>query len=271
MKSLFCAGVALAALCGASAVHAQAADWRGAYIGAQAGASNSADDSGTILFDTNLDGIAADTVRTAAGANAFSPGFCDGAARSATPGDCRDDDTGFELGVRAGYDWQFGNIVVGVLGEASHTTLNQSVSAFSTTPAFYTMERELNSLVAVRARAGVAFGQNLVYATGGYAHGEIENKFFTSNAVNTFVSRGDDSASGYQLGGGFERQLTGDVSLGLEYIYTRLEADDARVRAQGPAPATNPFILTNAAGTDFRRSEDDFNIHSVRVTAAYRF
>jgi outer membrane immunogenic protein len=45
------------------------------------------------------------------------------------------------------------------------------------------------------------------------------------------------------------------------------------VRAiSGPnTPATNPFILGNAMGTDFARSDDRFRYHGVRATMAYRF
>ncbi|MEJ7745304.1 MAG: hypothetical protein WKF61_00825 [Luteimonas sp.] len=34
-------------------------------------------------------------------------------------------------------------------------------------------------------------------------------------------------------------------------------------------PATSPFVLANANGTDFRRNDDDFN--SFRLTASYRY
>ena len=40
---------------------------------------------------------------------------------------------------------------------------------------------------------------------------------------------------------------------------------------RGTAPATNPFVLTNAAGTQFRRSDDRFKTHSASLTASYRF
>ena len=46
--------------------------------------------------------------------------------------------------------------------------------------------------------------------------------------------------------------------------------DEFTVRVMGPAPATNAFILTNAAGTDLRRA-DQFDFYSVRFTAGYRF
>lgn len=37
------------------------------------------------MFDTNRDGNFNDTVRTTLGANAFSEGFCQGAAQGRTP------------------------------------------------------------------------------------------------------------------------------------------------------------------------------------------
>lgn len=274
MKKLNLAAATLALGFAAGAVQAQQADaWSGVYVGAQAGGAWTDQDSDRIAFDTNLDGGFGDTVRTSGGADAFSPGFCRGAARTATPaGGCDDDgDKGFEFGGRLGYDMQFGGFVVGVVGEVSRTDVEDAVSAFSTTPAFYTMERELDYLAAARVRAGYAFGRTLAYATGGYAHGSVERRFSTSNGVNTFTERDDDDLNGWQLGAGLEHQLDENVSVGVEYLHTSLKDEDYRVRASGPAPANNPFILVNPAGTDFSRSSDDFKVHSVRVTTSYRF
>jgi hypothetical protein len=57
----------------------------------------------------------------------------------------------------------------------------------------------------------------------------------------------------------------------VEYLRTSLADDTYRVRAAGPAPATNPFILVNAQGTDMRRSNDTFTLDSLRVGANFRF
>ena len=43
------------------------------------------------------------------------------------------------------------------------------------------------------------------------------------------------------------------------------------IRAGGPAPADNPFLITNPEGTDIGRAADEFNTHTFRLTAAYRF
>lgn len=272
-RLLASAGSAALLLAIAGTVHAQ--DWSGPYVGVSAGyVSQDSDSSETIRFDTNLDGTFGDTVNTTAPANAFSPGFCDGAANTNAPGGgcADDDDSGFDGGLRAGYDWQMGSWVFGVVGEADFVNLDDSVSAFSTTPASYTMTRELNAVYALRGRVGYAWGDVLGYVTGGYAMGDVDHSFTTTNGVNTFVESEGDDPDGYQLGGGAEMRL-GDSnwSVGAEYLYTNLDDSDYRVRAQGPAPVTNPFILVNAAGTDFRRSQEDIELHSFRLTLAYRF
>lgn len=257
----------------AGGVEAQETNWQGLYLGAHAGyTSSDSDDDETLVFDTNLDGGFGDTIRTAAGANAFSPGFCGGAATSSLPATgCRETDDGFEFGARLGYDWRFGNFVVGPVVEIARTNVKDSVAAFSTTPAQYTFERKLKGLAAIRLRGGYAFGDNLIYATGGYAQGDVDHGFDTTNTANTFVLRGDDKASGYQVGGGYERQIAPQVTLGLEYIYTKLDDDDFTVRSQGPVAATNPFVIVNPAGSDLRRSNEDLAYHSFRITTAYRF
>lgn len=259
---------------GTSASMASAQEFSGFYAGVHGGYNlQSGDGSETILFDTNLDGNYNDSVNTAAGANAFSPGFCGGRAHGATPADgCKTEKDGTEFGVRLGYDWQLdNNWLIGAVGEFAITNMNDSVSAYSTTPAFYTMTRDLNWTGAIRGRGGYVFDNMLIYATGGYLRGDINHAFSTSNGVNSFSQSGKGHASGYQIGGGLEWKLTPAWSVGAEYLYSNLNDDSYRVRAAGPAPATNPFILTNASGTDFARSEDDFDYGSLRVTLTYRF
>lgn len=270
-SAIWIAAAALAAPIGSIA----AQDWTGGYLAAYGGALlDPEDDRDTVLFDTNLDGRFGDTVNTAAGANAFSPGFCDGASADRTPAaGCRENGSGGDYGLRGGYDWQAGNMVYGVLVEYGRADYRDAVSAFSTTPAFYTLLRKTDDVLALRGRVGFAFGDgsNLFYGTAGYARASVQNYFSTSNTANTFVNNGDSDADGYQLGLGFERRFGENFSLGVEYLHSRLDDEDYRVRAQGPAPATNPFILVNAAGTDFRRSDDEIRLDSFRVAASWRF
>jgi opacity protein-like surface antigen len=270
---LRCAIAATLLAC-APAAFAQSS-WTGGYLGAYLGNADGGDDNDTFLFDTNLDGDFGDTVNTALGANAFSPGFCNGVANTPTPaGDCAENSGGADYGIRGGYDWQMEDWVFGVVAEYGDNDIRDAVSAFSTTPARYTMLRKVDGLFALRARAGFAVGEtgnNLVYITGGYARADVANYFFTSNGVNTFTNSGDDSASGVQAGLGWERRFGTNFAMGLEYLHTRLDDDSFRVRAQGPAPATNPFIRVNAAGTDFSRSDDSLDFDTIKLTASWRF
>lgn len=239
---------------------AAAQDWSGLYVGGSIGGARPArglDDR--VEFDTNLDGSFGDVVRTAAGADAFSPGFCAGAAMGATPAmGCEEDSGGIDAGGRVGYDWRFGRLVVGAVGDVARVDAVESVTAFSTTPAFYTFTRELDTVIAARGRIGVLAGRVLAYATGGVVGGRVQQAMITSNRVNTFVPVDAGEATwerGAQAGAGVEVAVGSRVTAFAEYLHTRIDSTEAStVRSRGPAPATNPFILVNASGTDLRRT-----------------
>lgn len=249
-------------------------DFDGGYIGAHIGYTAQPNDRREgVEFDTNGDGVFTDTVRTTTGADAFSPGFCNGSALANNAGGgCGNDKDAVEYGARIGYDKRLGNFVIGALVEGSRSEAKDFVTAFSSTPANYTFSRELDYAVSARARAGYTPGGGvLFYATGGGSYGRIDNKFTTSNGVNAFTDNGKDWAWGYQAGGGVEAKVTRNMSIGLEYLYNSYTGDDYVVNVgPGTAPATNPFLLANGQ-TDMRRTDSDFNFHSVRVTTAFRF
>lgn len=261
---------------GGSPAFAQEVDeeaWEGFYVGGTFGLGAQPNDGGeTILFDTNRDGVFGDTVNTAAGANAFAPGFCNGRAFANNAGaGCRGDRDDFDYSVRAGYDVQAGNIVYGVLVEGSKSDSIDSVTAFSSTPAAYQFTRKLDYSVGARARAGLAFKGALFYGTGGVTYGKIKNSFFTTNAVNSFADNGKTNSWGYTVGGGVEGKIFPNFSLGLEFLHTTFVDDKYRVNVgPGVAPPTNPFLLVSG-GTDFRRSDPKFRQNSIRVTGTVRF
>lgn len=195
---------------------------------------------------------------------------------------CTDDSDGVDFGGRIGYDWQAGRVVFGVLVDVSKTDVVDSVTAFSTTPAFYSFTREVNHIAGLRGRIGVGNGRMLVYGTGGGAWAKLDQRFTTSNIVNTFVPSNGDSDDddedglsekmwGYQAGGGIDVRLGAGWSLMGEYLFTRLnDREESAIRVQGPAPATNPFILVNAGGTDLQRT-DRFEFRVLRAGLNFRF
>lgn len=280
MRITTIAGIAGATMLGMMSAPAFAQDnsdpapFSGFYIGGTVGFDAQPNDVGeSILFDRNLDGNFNDTVTTAAAANAFSPGFCNGRATSTAPVACRNDKDNISYSGRIGYDMQFGNIVAGLVVEGGKSEVSDSVSAFSTTPASYTMTREIDYTANARLRLGYAARTTLFYATGGPAYARVDHSFSTSNTANAFTGRGKKDAWGFVAGGGIEQKLGRHFSIGLEYLYNQYKDDKYVVRATaGTAPVTNPFILApNTTGTDFQRSDNKFRWHSVRATAAFRF
>ncbi|RZJ32211.1 MAG: porin family protein [Brevundimonas sp.] len=269
--SLLLAGVAAPALAQSSP------DWSGPYIGVYMGGIENHEEAGeTLVFDRDLDGVFGEQVTTAANANAFAPGFCQGGAlTSEAAAGCDKDDRGVEGTIRAGYDWQFGPFVAGLLAEWSAVDVSDTVTGFSSTPANYVFTRELNDMAALRARVGFATGPALVYITAGAAYAGVENSFRTTNTANSFVVQSDeDDADGWQAGGGLEWRLAPNLSVTGEYLYSNLTAGDyvLRVGNTGTTPATNPFILApNTTGTDMTRSNNDIELHALRIGMNVRF
>lgn len=277
MASMACA-VALAASPAFGQEATEDAPFSGIYVGAAGGYDVQSNDNGSSTqFDRNLDGRFGDTVTTAAGANAFSTGFCNGSARNqfspANGGACRNDRDGWAYYGRVGVDHQAGPLVYGVVGEFGRSEITDSVTAFSTTPASYTMTRSVDWEASIRGRAGFAANTTLFYGTFGAGYAKIDRSFATTNTANAFAGRGKSRQWGITGGGGIEQKITPNISIGMEYMFHQYRDDDYRVRATaGAAPATNPFILApNTTGTDFRRSDDKFRWHSLRGTVAFRF
>jgi outer membrane immunogenic protein len=259
----------------APALAQSAPDWSGPYIGVFGGVVDTHDDrTETLVFDRDLDGSYDDTVVTSGGADAFGPGFCADQISGGAPR-CDRDPQGVEGGVKLGYDMQFGRWVIGAVGEVAGADVEDSVTGFSTTPAYYSFSRKLDHMAALRARVGLAAGPALVYATGGAAYGKVENRFTTNNTANSFTATTDeDNADGYQFGGGVEWRLAPSLTVTGEYIYSDLETGEynIRVASNGTTPATNPFILApNTTGTDMTRSGDSFKSHAFRIGMNMRF
>ena len=255
------------------AVPAQAEDeFDGVYAGVSIGYDIQAGDGDEfITFDRGSNGSFGETVTTSAGANAFSPGFCGGAATSPQNANCVGDSDGVTFAGRVGYDNQMGKLVLGVVGEFGTADVRDAVSAFSTTPAFYYMEREIDYTAALRLRAGFTPAEKtLLYVAGGLAYAKLDQEFETSNTANSFTVIPDEDAWGYQIGAGIEQKIGKNFSLGVEYLYTGYNDDNTLIRVgQGTAGATNPFVL--AGGVDFKRANDDFNIQTIKAGATFRF
>lgn len=277
IKHLLSAASITLAIAGTPALGQEApTTFDGLYVSGAVGLDHIDSGAKGLVFDTNRDGSFDDTVQTVTGANAFSPGFCTGAANGNNAGlGCAGDDEEVGYAVRVGFDKRFGSFVGGLLVEGNRSRAADFETGFTTTPASYTFVREVDYALAGRARVGISpgDGRGLLYATGGVAYADIDRAFTTTNAVNSFAldEDGDEMVWGYQAGGGAELVIGGGLTLGLEYLYSRYK-DDKSFVAVGPgtAPATNPFLL-NGGGTNLRPADNHLDLHSFRVTAGFQF
>ena len=248
-------------------------EFDGLYIGGSFGLGAQTNDRYEgVLFDTDRNGTFDNSVRTVSGANAFSPGFCNGAAKgNVRSAGCLNEKDDMDYYVRVGADKQYGDLVIGFMVDAGRSESTDSVTAFSTTPASYTFTRQLDYAIGARGRVGYTRGGVLFYATSGISYAKIDNSFTTTNGANSFTDNGKTESFGWTGGVGAEAKVTNNITMGLEYLFTRYNDDDYVVNVgPGTAGATNPFLLASG-GTDMRRSDPDFDLHSIRLTAAFRF
>lgn len=123
-------------------------------------------------------------------------------------GQLLEDPDGFRAGAEVGYDWQRGNLMFGIVGDASYSWIdgggdNAGAGIFSS---------DLNYMGTLRGRLGAAFDRLLVYGTGGYAFGELE----VSNDVLGLSDKND--LSGWAAGGGIEYVWNKSITLRGEYL-----------------------------------------------------
>jgi outer membrane immunogenic protein len=113
----------------------------------------------------------------------------------------------------------------------------------------------------VRARAGVAFGQALVYATGGFAYGGADDN-------NGFgLVNDDDVRTGWVLGAGLEYAFTNNLTAGIEGLWVNLNGGNngtfigTEVIPGGVRPVTVPG----------RDNDDDNDFFVARAKLNFKF
>lgn len=192
------------------------------------------------------------TTATTIGVPALAPWAISPAAvpRSLSP-----DGTGAVGGAQFGFNYQIGAVVIGAESDLSATRLGgaKGVSANPGTQFTTRSSNELSMLGTVRARAGVALGDFLIYGTGGYAYGLVEQKgsILPDNLQTTSAASGSRSGifHGWALGGGVEYAIAPRMTIRLDY--THYELGQKRMMLQdftGLAPGQYATMRTRTAG-----------------------
>ncbi len=141
----------------------------------------------------------------------------------------------FVLGIVA--DWQFGGYLADNDDPAEATYMN------------------MNHLGTLRARAGIADDNTLIYATGGVAMAEME---FGGAVGPAGVDDSDAQWTyGFAVGGGIEHAFSESVSVNLEYLYIGLQ--------------DTSHFLTDGAGSGGTIDMKYNDMHTIRAGLNYRF
>jgi len=166
------------------------------------------------------------------------------------------DADGFLLGAHAGYNFMWGNFVLGVEGTGQYSAID---GGFTTTTgaADDNFDFEVNSIWLASLRLGVAMDRFMVYAKGGYAGASAEYSFSDTTGANQGSWSQDEWYNGWSIGGGIEAMVTHNIIAGLEYQYIDLGEENFAGAVSG-------------AGTAFG-SDLDLSIHEVKARITYKF
>jgi opacity protein-like surface antigen len=156
-------------------------------------------------------------------------------------GTAEPDFAGYIAGGQAGYNVQFGRVVVGIEADYGHSNAKGGVScpnAFD-----YTCEAEADRVASVTGRLGYTWGRALFYGKGGWAGADVtvqtkRNDLSPIPPSGTPVNGTSEWVSGWTIGGGVEFALTDRWSAKAEYMHYDFGKDRYTVDFGLPVDAT---------------------------------
>ncbi len=160
-------------------------------------------------------------------------------------------------GVQAGYNWQFGNWVLGVeadiqaSGQSEQHCLFQCVSPLLAA----NVEQNLSWFGTVRGRFGYTIGNGiLAYYTGGFAYGNAETTIAEVSGGVPGTFNFSDTKTGWTLGSGVEAALGGNWTGKIEYLYVDLGSIDATYTFAGARHVYSQDVRNHVfrAGLNYR-------------------
>jgi outer membrane immunogenic protein len=124
---------------------------------------------------------------------------------------------GVSYGVLAGYNYQVGNVVLGIEGDFEGWTVGK-IRYTAITGDFLTAHSKWGG--SVRGRLGYAADRVLVYISGGAAFVSTE----TSIPTTGISIGGDDTRVGWTVGAGLDYAFTNNWFTGFEYRYSQFQS-----------------------------------------------
>jgi outer membrane immunogenic protein len=161
----------------------------------------------------------------------------------------------------SGFGW--GNqVVLGIETDIQGAGINSSFDRndlnYGFAPALFHAEQNIDYFGTVRGRLGYAFGNALLYATGGFAYANVNTKVNINSPSGNFTNflSSNDMETGWVAGGGVEYLFAPAWSAKVEYQYIDLGSQTVS------AVASDGFI---------DRMPFDNNFSTVRAGINYHF
>ncbi len=156
---------------------------------------------------------------------------------------------GYAAGVLAGWNYQIDSFVMGIEGDWAFG----GKVATNDEPGIDT-DLSFNNIATLRARAGFALDNTLLYFTGGLA--AVDMEFGALMGAGPTAVSDSQWVYGWTAGGGLEHAFSQSLSGRIEYLYVNLPDTD--------------FSMTDGADTlDVTQSFND--VHMVRAGLTYNF
>jgi outer membrane immunogenic protein len=164
------------------------------------------------------------------------------------------DGRGIVGGGQIGYNWQIGNVVIGVEGTLSRTNVDDDYRSV-VNPAAVTYSTDINWIGTVAGRLGFTADRLFVYGKAGWATANVELSGIQRTIPDSFSL--DDRRNGWVVGAGFEYMVSRNLTLGLEYNFIDL----GNASYAGLTRTGLPYLITDA----------DVEIHTLTARLNFKF
>lgn len=228
--------------------------WTGGYVGITAGYAFDSDHN-----FSNFGNTAGTAAALASGARASY---------------VRDRSEGFTGGGEIGYNYQIpnstyfgtGGVVVGIEADAAYAGPASGYNYYSTVNSTFHSRTEF--VGTVRGRLGYAFNNFLVYGTGGFAYGGVDERanFYDAAGFTAFTGASSTIKTGYAYGGGVAYAIptasflnflhSSAVTLKAEFIHYDLGSSNILIASTTTGASYTSHIKTEGnlvrAGIDYK-------------------
>lgn len=127
---------------------------------------------------------------------------------------------GFTYGAKAGYNFDFNSIVVGVEGDFEGSSVTGGFYDPPVLPNPGGRGTDTTSWQgSLRGRLGLTADRYMVYGTGGYAFAQMTNSY--NNPTSGITESFDRFRSGFTVGGGVDYAATDNIIVGAEFRHTQ--------------------------------------------------